>query len=330
MLKKIALGIVLAGLIGILVTGAIIRTADKTAQAAEARSLEQGQGRGYGAGNAGEEAYCEENGTEAELGGQGQGRGNGQSGGQGQGQGGSQGQGIGSAERQYLNYEAASGEWAVYQGTVVESPSDGGELVIATDEAEEMTAGTEITVGTGPGFMAAQGFALQTGERVQVEGTWEGEELRATRVTRLSDGQSITLRDEAGRPAWAGAGRRAAEQAAVADQGQGQGSAGAPGTGQAEVGAWVILEGSVTTVDGSALVVETTDGEELVMDGRTWSFAQDLGFWAQVGDKVTLRGFYDGEEFEVGGIANETQSLEVQIRDESGRPLWAGGGRRGG
>ena len=86
----------------------------------------------------------------------------------------------------------------IYEGAVLLSPETGGDLVIMTD------AGEEITVGTGPGYMEEQGFVLQAGERVQVLGYWEDDELKAAQLTRLQDGQTITLRDQLGRPAWSG------------------------------------------------------------------------------------------------------------------------------
>jgi len=52
MLKKIVLGTLLVGLIGILVVGAVIRTMDKTALVAEAH------GPGYGRGNGEAGAYA--------------------------------------------------------------------------------------------------------------------------------------------------------------------------------------------------------------------------------------------------------------------------------
>ena len=59
---------------------------------------------------------------------------------------------------------------------------------------------------------------------------------------------------------------------------------------------------------------------------------------AQVGDQVTLRGFNEDEDlstgsdqhFEVGRIDNASNDQGVLIREENGRPLWAGRGRRGG
>lgn len=295
MARKVVLGILLVGLIGILVTGGIIRTLDKTGQVAEARGL----GGGYGRTD-----------VDASVPGQGQGRG-------GNGQGGGYGRSA-SVERQYANYEAPLGDWTTYEGTVLQSPETGGELVIMTDD------GQEVMVGTGPGYMEAQGFVLMAGERVQVQGYWEGGELKAAQVTRLRDGQTITLRDQLGRPAWSGAGRRATEQqASTAGGGQG-------GQGQAEVDEWLTLDGTVVDVDSYALIVETADGQAITMQGRPWLFVQESGVVLRVGDQVQLLGFDEAGELEIGQITNLTTGDSVQIREENGRPLWAGRGRRGG
>jgi hypothetical protein len=329
MVKKVVLGVLLAGLIGILVTGAVIRTIDKTENVVEARGLE---GRGNGRAVEGSGELLDVTYTGRGRGGNGQGGGNGQAGGGGNGQAG------GSVERQYPNYESEPEAWALYEGTVVQSQAEGDELVLRTIDGEE------IVVGAGPGYMEAQGFALQAGEQVQIEGYWEDGEFKAARVTRLSDGQSLTLRDEVGRPAWAGGGQRATELQATASQasrGQGAGQGGysgegnsqAPGdgtgTGQAQVEAWLTLDGKVVSVDSAALVVLTTDGQELLIDGRTWRFAQEQGFWASAGDAVKLLGFYEDGEFEVGEISDTASGQRVLIRDETGRPRWAGQGQRG-
>jgi hypothetical protein len=327
MIKKIVLGTLLVGLIGILVAGAIIRTVDKTGNVAEARG--QGNGRGYSGES---EGLAETPGQGFGADTQSRGRG-------GYGQGGGQGQSAGSAERQYPNFEAAPEDRVVVEGTVVQAPGAGVDLVIETGDGEE------VPVGTGPGYMGAQGFTLQAGEQVQVQGYWEDDELKAAQVTRLQDGQTIALRDEAGRPAWAGGGKRVTERQDLeapssGDQGRGQGGYGgegrtdAPGdgtgTGQAQVDGWLMVEGVVTGVDGDALLVRTVDGEEITVEGRPWRFAQEQGFWAQVDDKVTLIGFYEGDDFEVGSIDDAANGQIVRIREENGRPLWAGRGRRGG
>jgi len=181
MLKKIVLGTLFIGLIGVLVAGAVIRTMDRTALVAEA------EGNGHGHDEASGHAEGES--------------------GQGRGGYGSQGETGGSvAERKYPNYDGSPPspeEWLVHEGAVVLPPEDGVDLVI------EMSDGKKLTVGTGPMYMASQGFILQAGELVQVRGYWEDHEFKAAQVTRLADGRTITLRNELGRPSWAGAGRNA-------------------------------------------------------------------------------------------------------------------------
>jgi len=76
--------------------------------------------------------------------------------------------------------------------------------------------------------------------------------------------------------------------------------------------------------------VLTAAGEQVVVENRPWSFAQEMGFAAQPGDQVTLVGFYEDETLEVGQIADASNGQTVQLRDESGRPMWAGRGRRSG
>ena len=73
------------------------------------------------------------------------------------------------------------------------------------------------------------------------------------------------------------------------------------------------------------MTLQTGSGEIVIAD-RPWSYALEAGFSAQAGDQVTVQGFYEGETFEAGQLTNG--DLVVSIREESGRPLWAGG--RGG
>ena len=86
----------------------------------------------------------------------------------------------------------------------------------------------------------------------------------------------------------------------------------------------------MTGIDAGLLTVQLDSGELVEMMGRPWTFAQEQSFTAEVGDRVTVVGFYEGDEFEVGQIDNDSTGLSVAIREESGRPLWAGRGRRSG
>jgi len=110
------------------------------------------------------------------------------------------------------------------------------------------------------------------------------------------------------------------------------------GSGQANVAEWLTFAGSVVSVDADALVVQTSSGELVTVENRAWWFAQEQGFWAEAGDAVTLLGFYEGGEaaagaehgFEVGRLENLSSGQTALLRETSGRPLWAGRGRRGG
>ncbi|MGD8624288.1 MAG: hypothetical protein PVJ34_07120 [Anaerolineae bacterium] len=328
MLKKIVLGTLLIGLIGILVAGAVIRTIDKTGNVAEAR----GEGRGQGGDGV---AYADEA-TQASYA---NGRG-----------GGGQGRGAGTAasvESAPLAEAVAPEDWLTYEGTVTQAPAAGVDMVLAGDD------GQELIVGTGPGYLEEQGFSLEAGERVQVQGFWEDGEFKAGQLTRLRDGATIMIRDLYGRPAWSGAfGRGTGGQGAGNSSAGSAGAGGAvspesapggyggegntetpgdgTGTGQAQVDEWLTLAGSVVSVDADELLVQTDDGQQILIDGRARRFLDELGFAAQIGQRLQLTGFYEDGDFEVGTVENLTTGQTVEIRDETGRPLWAGRGRRSG
>ena len=99
---------------------------------------------------------------------------------------------------------------------------------------------------------------------------------------------------------------------------------------QAQVDEWVVIEGSVNSVDSALAVILLQDGNTVEITGRPWSFALENGFALQAGDQVRLTGFYeDNDSFEVGAIENLTQGTSFQVRDQDGRPLWAGRGWQG-
>ncbi|MEJ2605193.1 MAG: hypothetical protein P8Z41_00810 [Anaerolineales bacterium] len=85
----------------------------------------------------------------------------------------------------------------------------------------------------------------------------------------------------------------------------------------------------VVAVDGDALAVETTDGDALVIDGRSWRFASDMGFQAQAGDRIAMSGFYEDGEWKTTEIENLSNGTSLILRADSGRPMWAGQGQQG-
>jgi hypothetical protein len=118
-------------------------------------------------------------------------------------------------------------------------------------------------------------------------------------------------------------------------QGQGQGQRGGKGRsggqdgGQAaETMAWQTVEGTVIEVE--ELVVETADGQRVQVGLGPSHYREGLGFVLQVGDPVRVAGYYEGDEFKAGQVEVLDSGASIVLRDETGRPMWAGRGRRSG
>jgi len=88
---------------------------------------------------------------------------------------------------------------------------------------------------------------------------------------------------------------------------------------------WITLTGTVSSILPRGMVVAESDGQHIEVALRTWLFAQEQGFVANVGDQVTLEGFYENGEFETACLTNLTNVQIVHLRDETGYPLWASG-----
>ena len=147
-------------------------------------------------------------------------------------------------------------------------------------------------------------------------------------------GQGRNRRDAANLPDMA----RSGEFSGGVNGGNGRDGKGAGGNGsgglapdpQAEVGETVTLEGAVMSASADELALALSDGSQLVIDGRAWSYAQEQGFTALVGETLTLTGFYeDDAAFEIIAMQNQTSGAGVTLREASGRPGWAGRGRGG-
>jgi len=109
-----------------------------------------------------------------------------------------------------------------------------------------------------------------------------------------------------------------------AENQRGQGSGGQAGQREG-----LRLNGVVASVDDISLVVSMTDGGTLELANGPWFYAQEMGFNPQIGDQLWLEAFYDAEgHLEIRFIENITSGEILVTRDESGRPMWAGRGRR--
>lgn len=91
-------------------------------------------------------------------------------------------------------------EMETIQGVVISSDS---EILVRTAEGEE------VLVGLGQAWYREQaGFTVAVGDQVSVVGFYEEGEFKAATIEDTTTGESITLRDATGRPAWSGQGNR--------------------------------------------------------------------------------------------------------------------------
>ena len=101
------------------------------------------------------------------------------------------------------------------------------------------------------------------------------------------------------------------------------------GEGSASVDEWLEVVGTVVSMNEEELVLQLQDGQEMVVECKSWTYALELGFTTEIGHELKLYGFYEGEELEIGGFEDLTTQLLTMVREESGRPFWVGGSGRG-
>lgn len=92
---------------------------------------------------------------------------------------------------------------------------------------------------------------------------------------------------------------------------------------------WAILTGTISSIIPRGMIVAVTSGQQIEVARRPWRFAQEQGFAPQLGDQVTLDGFYEDGTFETAVITDLSSGQSVYLRDEAGHPLWAAGGGNG-
>jgi hypothetical protein len=184
MFKKIVLISLFVLFAGVLIAGAINRTADKSdsftatnnqSQVLDRHAAEVSAGNqelfGWqaGQGNQGQNAGTGRNqdGSSSKSAGgqrgQGQGKGAGQQGANGSGNGG-QGQGCRRQENQQVIAQETL-ERITLEGAILQAPAAGVDLILETAEGE-------VLIGTGPGYLDEQGFALNVGDSISVSGSW--------------------------------------------------------------------------------------------------------------------------------------------------------------
>ncbi len=89
---------------------------------------------------------------------------------------------------------------------------------------------------------------------------------------------------------------------------------------------WETAGATVTAIRSNGLWLELEDGTQARARRAAWNYAQEQGFTAEVGDRISLTGYMTTGGFEIVSMHNEENGREVALRDEDGRSLWAGRG----
>jgi len=90
---------------------------------------------------------------------------------------------------------------------------------------------------------------------------------------------------------------------------------------------WVTLNGQIIAVGSEVLEIQTSTAGMLEIEGRSWRFAQELGYVPGEGNEVVVQGLYENGEFEVSIIHDLGSDQIYRLRDDYGKPIWGGGGR---
>jgi hypothetical protein len=91
---------------------------------------------------------------------------------------------------------------------------------------------------------------------------------------------------------------------------------------------WQMIVGIVLETD--ELVIETSDGEIVQVGLGPSQYRESEGFALSVGDQVSISGYWEDDEFKAAQVENLSTGTQIVLRDSTGRPMWAGQGRRSG
>ncbi len=107
--------------------------------------------------------------------------------------------------------------------------------------------------------------------------------------------------------------------------GQGQTQNPNAGTPQANVTDWTTVTGTVNSFDGVGVSLTTAEGAPLWVQFGQSRYVTAQGVTFSAGDHLTVNGFEENGQFQAGTVVNETTGQTLNLRDNAGRPLWAGG-----
>jgi hypothetical protein len=78
------------------------------------------------------------------------------------------------------------------------------------------------------------------------------------------------------------------------------------------------------------MTIATSDGELISFKTGQPRFFANQGLSLQVGEELTVVGYYDNGQFVAGEITQVSTGSRLMLRDPNGRPLWAGPGNSNG
>ena len=111
-------------------------------------------------------------------------------------------------------------------------------------------------------------------------------------------------------------------------QGQGRGQGLSIQAPQAEIADWQTVEGIVVETD--ELVIHLDSGETLQIGPGPSHYRDSQGFALSAGERVQVDGYFEDGEFKAAKVVKLDTGQSIVLRDSSGRPMWAGQGRRSG
>jgi hypothetical protein len=112
--------------------------------------------------------------------------------------------------------------------------------------------------------------------------------------------------------------------------GQGGGNGLGSGSGQANIAGATTVHGTVVSFDQMGLSLTLDDGSAFYVQLGNSRYSQSIGFAPQVGDGITVNGF-PGDQglYSAITVTLDSTAQTYSFRDETGRPLWAGGNGKG-
>lgn len=230
-----------------------------------------------------------------------------------------------SLDSDQVQMDAAVPGDPVVQGMEGEPWQATGMITAIDDYGFDLTldSGETVYIELGPpDYWQSQNIELASGQTVTVVGSINEDMIHASQL-ELADSQVLTLRSETGQPMWSGGASNSRGQ--QGQQGQVSDGDHIPDP-MAQVDEWITLDGTLISFQGGSMTMSTPDGALISFQTGQPRFFAEQGVTFQVGDQISMLGFYQGEQFSAGEITQLSTGLRVMLRDPNGRPLWAGPG----